>query len=147
MCRAMISSQMNSPARSFSEAALPPAKARFGRARSRHSCHSASTRAFAVSVSDRYGDKSGQPSPCPAAAMTLAISARCSCGARGGFPGRAAERVGYLGGTRDAAWASASASLPGVLLLLFCLLLIILGCLYNARCASQWLWFGRDRTV
>lgn len=121
------------------------AKARFGGARSRRSCHSASARAFAVSVSDRYGDKSGQPSPCPGAAMTLAISGRCSCEVRRGFPGRAMGRVGYLGGTRDAAWALASASLPGVLLLLVCFLFIVLGCLQNARHAV--VWKGQDHVA
>lgn len=61
--RAVISSQMRSKLTSFSEAAPQPAKARLGRVWSRRSCHSAGMRAFAMSVSDRYGDKSGQPSP------------------------------------------------------------------------------------
>lgn len=52
--------------------------------------------------------------------------------------------MGYPGGTRDAARALASASLPDVLLLLVCFLFIILGCLHSARHASQQLWFGRD---
>lgn len=97
----MISSKMNSKLASFSEAALLPAKAQLGRVWSRRFCHSAGTRAFAVSVSDRYRDKSGQPSPCPGAAMALAISGRCSCEVqmgRLGFPGRRAAGRGWVPG-------------------------------------------------
>lgn len=97
-------------------------KGRTGRVWSRRSCHSAGTRAFAVSVADRYGDKPGQPPACPGTAMASVISWRCSHKVRvgkWGFPGGEPwERVGYLCGTRDAASALASASCPEVLLLL-----------------------------
>lgn len=95
----MLSSKMNSKLASFSEAALLPAKAQLGRVLGRHFCHSAGTCAFAVRVSDRYGDKSGQPSPCLSEVMALVRSRRCSCKVQVGrwdFPGRRAVGRGWV---------------------------------------------------
>lgn len=54
------------------------------------------------------------------------------------FPaGEPQEGAGQQGGSRDAAWALAPASLPEGLLLVGCILCVVWGCLHDARCAGR----------